>query len=85
MSDLVEIKKFKPNSHVIELLEELLEDAKEGIIVSVAASFVRHDAASGNCFTHGYPINLIGELLCLQREITDSCIDTRLHDAGKEY
>lgn len=85
MSDLDVVNGKCTNQEAIEILEDILTDAKEGAIVSIAVAFVRYDRKSGNAFTGSYPMNLLGEISCLNREILDACIDTRLHQAGKEY
>lgn len=68
----------------IEILENILDEVKEGKVCSIALAFVYNNATSGNVFSEGSPLTLVGELECLKREILDT-IDTRLHKAGEEY
>ena len=78
--DLINQKRVNPE--VIEVLEELLKRAKTGYTISIAVALVNCDGTSGNTFTDQYPVCMLGSLRILERELTDACIDTRLHKAG---
>lgn len=75
---MVEEIKAKPNQDIIEMLQVLLDAAKSGELQSVAVAAVYSDARTGNAFCAGfYPVNLLGELQCLQRDVMDCNVDIR--------
>ena len=82
--NIEQINKKMVNPRHLEMIEEILTEIKEGRVCALALVFVGTDAGSGNMFHGEHPITLVGELECLKREILDN-VDTRLHDAGKEY
>lgn len=70
--------KEEPNQHIIGLLEDLLEDAKNRKIQAIAIACVNGDCTTSNGFYgDNYPVNLIGELRCLERDIMDCNVDIR--------
>ena len=78
------INKEYVNTEVISVLEDLLKRAKTGELIGVAVALVNNNGSSGNVFTERYPVNMLGSLTVLQKELMDICIDTRLHRAGVE-
>lgn len=77
MSNVKEVKSNQ-NPAVVEMLENLLEQAKLGEIQSLAIAGLSPSAESFNCFVGDYyPIALIGELRILERDVVDLCVDTR--------
>lgn len=75
---MIEQVKPKPNQQVVEMLESLIEEAKEGRIQSLAVAGVYSDCATFNCFDGNYyPASLIGEIRILERDVVDLCVDTR--------
>lgn len=84
-AELVDLKKQKPNASLIEMLEALLVDAKNGNITGAAFVFEYSDLCVGTCFDVNCPVLAIGELMNLIREIQDCKIDLRLHKAGEYY
>ena len=74
------------NKGIVESLEEMLSDAKEGKIIAFALCAVAPNAMTFNTFNaNSYPINILGELRCLERELMDQYVNARLHRAGEEY
>lgn len=77
---------IKPNESLVSMLEDLLSMAKEGEIIGGAVALIHPDGTSSNRFACGdYPVRLIGEMRCLEREIIDLEVDTRAHVAGTCY
>ena len=86
MSNVQEIDTKKVNPHAVALLEELLQLAKRGEIFSIGAAYVLHDCSTGNAFAAKWsPVSLLGEIRCLEHEVLQNHIDTRLHEAGEEF
>jgi len=83
--NIVPIPVMEPVPAVVAMLEDLLSMAKAGKIVSCAAALVTADGCTGNNYTIGSPILLIGELRILERELIDAAVDTTLHAAGEQY
>ena len=74
------------NADIVAMLEDVLKEAKEGKILAFGLCAVMPDATTFNVFDAGsYPINLLGEMRCLEREVMDHNISGRLHEAGVEY
>ncbi len=72
------------NERTVEMLEKALKLAKEGEIYCAGMVAVWHDGATSNCFTASYKtVSLLGELRCLEHEVMQMQIDTRLHKAGE--
>lgn len=60
------------NTHVVEMLEELLEEAKRGEIQGLAVAGATHNAATFNCFVLGGHVRaLLGEHRVLERDMID--------------
>lgn len=74
-----------PDDFIIEQLEAILKDAKEGKIISCACVFLENDLKSGNFFSKRYPVHLLGATSILEREMQDHLVDLRLHSAGDSY
>ena len=70
----------------IDVLEDLLELAKQGEVLSIAAVFAGPSAVTGNVFhCHARPVAILGEVRLLERDIIDVCTDTRMHESGTYY
>jgi hypothetical protein len=70
----------------IEVLENLLDLAKQGEILSVAVAFAGPAATTGTVFhCHTRPVAMLGEIRLLERDIIDVCVDTRMHESGTYY
>lgn len=83
--NIVPIPIREPVPAVVAMLENLLAMAKAGEVVSCAAVLVTPDGCTGNNYTIGSPILLIGELRILERELIDAAVDTTHHVAGGQY
>ena len=77
-------KRFVCND-LVELLENILDETKKGIIVAGGFVVVNCDSTSGNAFAGSYPGQLLSESLILQREIIDCQVNLRMHEAGTQY
>lgn len=81
-----EINTKEPNQDVIDILNEQLELAKNGEIQSIAIASIMVWERSSNTFCALFdPIGLIGQLEVLKREIMDTSINLRTHNAGDDY
>lgn len=68
------------------MLEDALERARAGEIVSLAAAFVTSTACTAQMqYVPDRPIAMIGALRVLEREIIDQAVDLGLHQAGIGY
>ena len=70
-----EVNTRKVNDHLVEMLEQILEQAMSGDIIAVAMAGITHDACTflaHNC--HDYPTLVLGELTVLQREVMDTYV-----------
>lgn len=73
-------------SEILGMLDGIREEVEAGEYGAVAVSLVSMDGSyTANAFVGRYPVQLIGELSVLQREIIDHHITTRLHEAGEPY
>lgn len=71
MAEVDEVK-TKPNKDAISMLEEMLELAKAGKVLSVAIAYASPDAQTGNCFVvPNRGVALLGELQILHRDVMD--------------
>ncbi len=85
MTKLSKVDGSRVDERIIEGIEELLEIAKEGRVISFAGAVVLSDATTGN-IVYGdlYPISLLGELSVLQRDLIDNHIELRNPVGGGE-
>jgi hypothetical protein len=68
----MDIVKGKPNSNVIDLLNLLLEEAKNGELQSLACAGVYFDASTRSTVAGGYySMALLGALRVVEREVID--------------
>ncbi len=73
-----EIPICKVDDDAINILQNLLDDAKAGKIASFAFVGCRNNGDGFNCFTGNYyPIAMIGELRILERDLMDTCVNLR--------
>lgn len=70
----------EPKQNVIDYAESLYERAKTGEIQSIACALIlsRNRTASGWSGIGWHAVNLMGELVVLQRDLTDSVMDLRV-------
>jgi hypothetical protein len=74
------------DQRIVELLEGYLEDAKAGRLVSIGVVTGMTNAEVSSAFVaDNRPVNLVGELEILKRDLIDCQVDLRLHEAGTEY
>jgi GTPase len=61
----------KPNSAVVELCQELLDDAKSGKVRGVAIATVEAENVLGTCFESGDAavLSLLGSVAVLKHEV----------------
>ena len=86
MSDLSIVDGTRVNQEIIEMLEDQLNEAKQGRILSIAVVGVSTDATTYSYYSaKRYPVTLIGEIRLLERDIIDTEIDLRMHEAATEY
>lgn len=73
------VKKYlhSPNQKVVQMLEELLEEAKKGEIQSLAVAGYRNDATSFNCFSLTEVMVTLTEISILHRDVMDCCVSLR--------
>jgi len=85
MSNLVEIPK-SPNPSVIKLLEDALEMAKAGELISVAVVGAYSDGCTMEMFEARHRVMaLLGALRVLEREIMDCSVELRCHQPLTDY
>ncbi len=82
--DIARIK-HNPNQKIVERLEVILKMANMGMIDSLALSGTLHSGESLNFFNSESPLELLGTMEILRRDIVDLCMDTKCHKAGREY
>ena len=81
-----EVKLKRSNPDLIAMVKGLLAQCEAGEIVSLAVAAAHNDGGTSNSFLiKDRPIALLGELLIVQRDVTDCCVDLRLHEKGGEY
>lgn len=71
--------------NLVDMLEDVISDAKEGIIVAAGVVVVHCDATTGSAFAGGNPGQLLFESLVMQRDLMDCEVDLRMHEAGTKY
>ncbi len=78
MTKITEIKTNEPNDNIVELLENLLKEAKVGDIQGIAIAGVTGNATSFNIFNPGYNVMaMFAEIQILSRDFVDCCIEIR--------
>lgn len=71
--------KAKPNQEIIEMLEELIAQAKNGEINALACAGCTNTAETFNCFVVGDRVMaLLGEITVLQRDFIDIHVSLRV-------
>ena len=66
------------NESLVKMLSDLLKEAEEGEIHSIAIAGVYSDRESSfNCFSCGDAMLLFAEINVLSRDFCDTCIDLR--------
>lgn len=76
----------EPNQNLIDYTKSLYERAKAGEIQSIACALVlsKRRTASGWCGIGWHVTNLMGELLVLQRDLTDAVMNLRVNPESGE-
>ena len=81
----LELIRPNPEPGVIELLKTALDEAEKGGICGIAIALTYTDGRTANAYSLDRAMSLIGELRVLERDIVDSSIDLRRHEAGDYY
>lgn len=63
--------KPKPNEVLVNLLQELVDQAKTGELQGIAFATTYSDAGTGNGFHTDRPVPILGELSVLETEIKE--------------
>ena len=78
--------KAKPRQDVVEMLEDLLQQAKSGELQGVAVAGAMSNCRTFNCFlTGGHTMALVGEIHILARDVIDCEVDIRCPPAAEEF
>lgn len=76
--------KPKPRQDIIDLLEDLLKDAKSGELQGIAIAGSMTSCRTFNCFvTGGHAMAMVGEIHILARDVIDCEVDIRHSPADK--
>ncbi len=85
---VIEVPRPKPVPEIIDMLEEALQDARDGnlrALILVGA----HDECMLTSAFHLGPgaavLSLLGELRVVERDYMDACVDLRKKPAGADY
>ncbi len=85
MSNVVVVPK-NPNPEVVRKLEEALEWAKSGSLISFALAGVCSDGFTVNIFdANNSVMALLGEMRTLERDVVGCAVDLRCHQRSREY
>ena len=87
MSKVFEVKN-EPNLELVEMFEELLEEAKEGNLLGAIVVGSSVGQESFNCWVIGdkaHVLAILAELVVTEKELIDFRIDTRMKKAGEKY
>jgi hypothetical protein len=78
--------KAKPRQDVVEMLEELLREAKSGELQGVAIAGAMRNCQTFNCFiTGGYTMAMVGEIHILARDVIDCEVEIRHSPVSGEF
>lgn len=77
--------KDKPNEHIIEMLETVLQLAKDGEIGGCGIILEYNNYNTGNAFVVQRPAVMLGEIECMKRDVMDAHVELRFHTPGEGY